>query len=276
MQDSPSRAPKLVELTTANPPGIDPRRVQLWVDDDWDNAPGRSLLIMHDGQNLFREQDAHYGIWGIVPAIRRLRSLKAIPPTAVAGVWNSGENRWLDYMPMIHPSESRQWQAVMAEHKALGELPRSTVYGDYIVSSVIPAAREHVGAGTGDCRIHTMGSSMGGLISLDLFIRYPEIFRGAGCLSTHWSAGGNRMIDYVKNGLSPWKGSDGRKLYFDFGNSGLDGDYEQYQNQLDGHLISRGMTYGTDFLSHRFPGAEHSEGDWRMRLEVPLRFLLSS
>ena len=40
-----------------------------------------------------------------------------------------------------------------------------------------------------------MGSSMGGLISLYALEQYPHVFGGAGCLSTHWPAGGDALVD---------------------------------------------------------------------------------
>ncbi|MCK7479334.1 MAG: alpha/beta hydrolase-fold protein [Candidatus Moduliflexus flocculans] len=37
-----------------------------------------------------------------------------------------------------------------------------------------------------------MGSSMGGLISLYAVSQYPDVFYGAGCVSTHWAGGTGR------------------------------------------------------------------------------------
>jgi enterochelin esterase-like enzyme len=118
-----------------------------------------------------------------------------------------------------------------------------------------------------------MGSSMGGLISLYALTEYPQAFGGAGCLSTHWPAGGAGLVDYFGEVL-PAPGA--HKLYFDFGTETLDHTYEPFQTRLDGHLRRAGYTPGRDWLTRKFPGADHSESAWRERVHLPLEFLLGA
>ncbi len=42
---------------------------------------------------------------------------------------------------------------------------------------------------------------MGGLISLYALIEYPDLFGGAGCLSTHWPAGEEALVDALGTAL---------------------------------------------------------------------------
>ena len=79
---------------------------------------------------------------------------------------------------------------------------------------------------------------MGGLISLYALEQYPQVFGGAGCLSTHWPAGGNRLVDAMGAAL-PRAGA--HKLYFDFGTATLDASYEPYQRRMDA-LVARRAT----------------------------------
>ena len=64
------------------------------------------------------------------------------------------------------------------------------------------------------------------------------------------------------------------RIYFDFGTATLDASYEPYQRRADALLRSAGWREGIDFMTRKYPGAEHSERAWRARVEVPLGFLL--
>jgi hypothetical protein len=44
---------------------------------------------------------------------------------------------------------------------------------------------------------------------------------------------------------------------------------------MDEVMRTAGYTPDQDWVTNRYPGAEHSEGSWRERVEVPLKFLLS-
>lgn len=44
---------------------------------------------------------------------------------------------------------------------------------------------------------------MGGLISLYALSEYPEIFAGAGCLSTHWIALEDGVATYLETAVPP-------------------------------------------------------------------------
>jgi enterochelin esterase-like enzyme len=112
---------------------------------------------------------------------------------------------------------------------------------------------------------------MGGLISLYAIEQYPDVFGGAGCVSTHWPAGGPDLVDALGAALPP---AGRHRLYFDFGTAGLDAEYEPLQQRMDNHLRAAGYTEGVDWRTIKFPGADHNEPAWRSRVHVPLRFLL--
>jgi predicted alpha/beta superfamily hydrolase len=113
---------------------------------------------------------------------------------------------------------------------------------------------------------------MGGLISLFALLEYPDVFGGAGCLSTHWPAGGDGLVDFLGQAL-PKAGQ--HRLYFDFGTETLDAGYEPYQRRMDDWVHAAGYRSCQDWVTHKFAGAEHSERAWRARVGIPLRFLLS-
>ncbi len=116
-----------------------------------------------------------------------------------------------------------------------------------------------------------MGSSMGGLISLYAIEQYPEVYFGAGCLSTHWIAGENLLVDYLGARLPA---PADHRLYFDFGTITLDEAYEPFQIRMDGWLERAGYARGRNWTTLKFEGAAHTEAAWRARVDLPLRFLL--
>lgn len=262
---------KLINIETETPKGIRRRPVQLWLPPGWQESDRKALLIMHDGQNLFREEDSFDGTWGVAPTLERMTESGMIPPVAVAGIWNSGTTRWLDYMPPVLPDDDPLWKEWKRENQVTNKPVRSVIYGKYVAETVIPALSHELGD-PGELDIFTMGSSMGGLISLELITRFPHIFKGAGCLSTHWTAADDPTVDYfIPRIMDPGR----NRIYFDYGTEDLDEEYGLFQNRMDRAFLGRGWRPGKDFVSYRFFGADHSERAWRRRLEVPLMFLFN-
>lgn len=249
---------------------IPPRPVDVWLPPDYD-ADGKKypVLYMHDGQNLFNEADAYAGeTWGIDTAVSTLTAANAIPAPIVVGIWNDGDNRWREYMP----------QRPLVNHPALPQFhaeygaPLADAYLRFLVTELKPFIDHTYATQPQREATFIMGSSMGGLISLYALCEYPNIFGGAGCVSTHWPAMDGICVPYVADALPP----PGRhKLYFDYGNQTLDAQYEPYQQQVDRHLAAAGYTPGQDWVTRYFAGDDHSEPAWRARVHVPLLFLLS-
>jgi predicted alpha/beta superfamily hydrolase len=118
-----------------------------------------------------------------------------------------------------------------------------------------------------------MGSSMGGLISLYGICEYPQVFGGAGCLSTHWPIAHTLFSKYLKARLPE---SGRHKIYLDYGNEANLYGYRKRQKRMEQILKEGGYEYGLDWLSNWYVGDPHSETAWRARVQVPLRFLLKN
>ena len=124
-----------------------------------------------------------------------------------------------------------------------------------------------------------MGSSMGGIISLYGVIRFPDVFGGAACVSTHWPStmmpdnpeGNAPFLDFLRGSI-PAPGA--HRIYFDFGTAELDAQYEPHQQQVDAVMRELGYEPGLLWQTRRFEGAGHNEGAWSARVHIPLTFLL--
>jgi predicted alpha/beta superfamily hydrolase len=255
---------------------IAPRHVDVWLPPGYHTHPEARfpVLLMHDGQNLFDPGSAYGKVdWGIDEAVTRLSAEGRIPETIVVGVWNS-PLRWREYMPQkvfaaLQGSKAALLRTRFLE-KAGGE-SCSDSYLRFLVEELKPFIDSTYRTLPGKESTFIMGSSMGGLISLYAICEYPHVFQGAGCLSTHWPAGENFIVDYLGARLPE---PSSHRLYFDYGTLGLDAGYPRFQQRMDRHLTASGYLPGKSWLTRKFDGADHNEASWRERLHIPLEFLL--
>lgn len=252
----------------------EPRNVDVWLPQGARSSERFPVIYLHDGQNLFDPELCGFGIdWGVDEAIERLAAAGRGRAAIAVGIWNIA-HRWRDYMPAqplrnMPGEQARQSLYYQVE----SDPPRSDEYLRFIVEELKPFIDATYP--TLPERQHTfvMGSSMGGLISLYALEQYPQVFAGAGCLSTHWPAGGADLVEALGAALPP---AGDHRLYFDYGTQGLDADYEPFQLRMDRHLRNNGYAQDIDWITRKFPGADHNEASWRARLDIPLAFLLQA
>lgn len=250
-----------------------PRQVDVWLPPGYETeADGRyPVLYMHDGQNLFDPATSTLQIdWGIDEALARLIAAGAVPPTIVVGVWCTARRvrEYLPQRPFATPIGQQKLQELPADFQ--GEL-LADAYLRFLVGELKPFIDAHYRTRPEREATTIMGSSMGGLISLYALCEYPDVYAGAGCVSTHWPVGDGLVVDALAGMLPP----PGRhKFYFDFGTETLDALYEPYQLRADAIMAAAGYTPGVDWLTRKFPGAAHDEAAWRARVDIPLTFLL--
>lgn len=270
---------------------VQARQVDIWLPPEYTAGGGRfPVLYMHDGQNVFVPEWSYRGVdWGVDEAVIRLSADGAIPrPPIVVGIWNTSLriNEYLPCRPLGEDFSGQETPMAVGPAKrgcgspeVLAQFARrlrgpilSDAYLRFIVEELKPWVDQTYR--TLPEREHTriMGSSMGGLISLYALCEYPEVFGGAGCVSTHWPLGGNRYLPYLRARL-PLPGV--QRIYFDHGSEDLDRLYAGYQRRVDKLMLELGYRDGLDWMTRVFPGAGHSEMAWRARLDTPLRFLFT-
>ena len=254
---------------------VDERRVDVWLPPGYARDPKHRfpVLYMHDGQNLFDPALSYIGVdWGVDEAMTRLSAAGTAREAIVVGIWNTPK-RFAEYMPAKALSES----GLPDDWTDMDWMRKETIVSDgylrFIVEELKPFIDSSYRTLPGREDTFTMGSSMGALISLYALTEYPGVFGGAGCVSIHWPLGDGLVIDYMARHL-PAPGS--HRLYFDYGTATLDAGYEPYQRRADAVMRTAGWREGVDWLTRKYPGAEHSERAWRSRVDVPLTFLLGA
>ena len=273
-------AARLVHLADFAARSVGPRNVDIWLPPGYDAHPEKRypVLYMHDGQNLFEPGQAFGGAeWQVDETLGRLIRQGQVPPCIVVGIWNTAL-RFREYAPekpfFNLPADVQD--SIRAE---TGGDPLSDAYLRFVVSELKPFIDSAFRTRPQRADTYIMGSSMGGLISWYAMSEYPEVFGGAGCLSTHWPGSLRRNDPRIPAAMQVYLRTHlpdpaTHKLYFDYGTATLDAAYEPYQLQADAVLRERGYVSGENWVTRKFEGAEHSERSWAARLEVPLRFLM--
>ena len=262
------------------------RDIYVWLPPGYSADERYAVLYMHDGDSLWDAATTWNGQeWGVDEALARLLAEGVVRDTIVVGIPNAGPERAAEYVPQ-QPFEamSDEERAVLygLEHPQFGRIfngpVRSDDYLRFLVEELKPWVDSNYPTLPDRDNTFVMGSSMGGLISIYAISEYPEVFGGAGCLSTHWPGGypgasafAREMEAYLAESLPA---PDGHRLWFDYGSEGLDASYADYQEKVD-HIV-RNAGYGNDrWITYFDQGADHNEDAWRARLHHPLTFLLA-
>jgi predicted alpha/beta superfamily hydrolase len=260
---------------------VAPRNVDVWLPPTYETVSGGRypVVYMHDGQNLFDPATSFIGVdWGIDETMTRLIAERRIREAIVVGIWNTPKRRE-EYLPakmFLSLKEGEEREAAfrgLADAGIVLDEPSllSDAYLRFLVTELKPFIDRTYRTLPGRDDTFIMGSSAGALVSLYAVSEYPEVFGGAGCVSTHWPVGDGMMIDYIKDRLPA---PETHKIYFDFGTETLDRGYEPYQKLMDQAMEAAGYERDRNWMTMKFPGAEHSERAWRERVHVPLEFFL--
>ncbi|MGV7976279.1 MAG: alpha/beta hydrolase [Anaerolineaceae bacterium] len=272
MNTNPYRRHQLPTLS-----GLQERKLEVWLPSQYFEQPDARfpVLYMHDGQNLFKPRPRVYPGWLVAESISTLTAKNALTPPLVVGLWNTS-NRLGDYLP-AKPVQTDAGRAFLKAylrnaHRRVKQVS-SDLYLRWIVEVVKPFIDANYRTHSGASQTCLMGSSMGGLISLYAVCEYPQVFGGAGCLSTHWPICGDPFLEYLEEKLPA---SAEHKLYFDRGTESLDAKYVPWQTEMDALALRHTYTPGINYLSLVFPGESHHERFWAGRLHIPLTFLFGS
>jgi predicted alpha/beta superfamily hydrolase len=207
-------------------------------------------LYMHDGQNLFDHETSYAGDWGVDETLEALagEGLEAI----VVGIPNAGEKRLDEYGPFPDP--------------ALGG-GRAADYLAFLVDTVKPLV-DHSFRTTGEAaRTATIGSSMGGLVSLYAHFARPDVFGLAGAFSPSIGFGRGAMMRFLREAPKV-----PGKVYLDIGAKER---MSPLVHEARNVLIEKGYRSGKDLLFVEDVAGSHDEASWARRLPRALRFLLS-
>jgi len=177
---------------------LPPRDIQVWLPREYHSSEYRNqrfpILYCHDGQNAMDDSSSWTGSsWRLIGALTRLSERKMLrtdaPPIVVC--IPCGEGDFLPGMPR--------------RHQEYGDFthPVSQAHGEFVATKLHPYITKKFRVKEGPEHTSTIGSSLGGQASLQLLLRYPELFGGAACLSPCFHPGtiAAVMAKLVANGV---------------------------------------------------------------------------
>jgi predicted alpha/beta superfamily hydrolase len=178
------------------------RKIWLYLPEGYaTNKKKYPVLYMHDGQNVFDNFTAPYGEWGVDECLDSLIK-NGRQPCIVVGIENDS-HRMNEYNPCNH------------EEFGKGE---GNEYIDFIATTLKPYIDKHYRTLSTKENTIIAGSSMGGLISYYVMLKYPDVFAKAGIFSpSFWAAS---EIDNLTDSLS--RRLNGKLFFYVGENEGKD------------------------------------------------------
>lgn len=272
---TPSRIDKYDNFQSQYVPA---RTIRVYVPANYDSTARYDVLYMHDGTMLFDASITwNHQEWGVDEAMDSLIALGYIRPTIVVGIDN--RTAMMERVAEYCPDDVQQ---LLPEGKQLYDglgTPKGNDYLRFLIEEVKPFIDSVYS--TYPEREHTwiMGSSCGGLISSYALCKYPNVFAGAACMSTHSTLAvvednpDEDAIMAYRTYLQQNIPVNSALLYFDRGDQTSDAYYADSQDAINAMLTANGWN-SAHFEYRFFPGHAHEEKFWRARLDIPLRFLL--
>ena len=236
------------------------RKVYVYLPPGYEADPERRypVLYMHDGQNLFDPTEAFGGVpWAVDETAQHLIVSGEVSPLIIVGVHNAGATRIDEYTPV--PAQRGRMR---------GRGGKAELYGRMLIEELKPfidgeyrtrPEREFTGLG---------GSSLGGLVSLHLGLKHPDVFSRLAIMSPSVWWGNNQIIRetaMIGERLP-------LRIWLDIGKR--EGPQIKHQvRALKEILLANGWRSGEDFAYFEFPGAQHDESAWAARFGEVLKFL---
>ena len=215
------------------------------------------VLYLQDGQNLFDGRTSYVPgrTWQVREHADEAINAGEVEPLVIVGIYNTGDRRLVEY------THERDWQMGGGEAAAYGRLMTEELMPWIASQYRVRSEREHTGVG---------GSSLGGLVTLYLGLRFPQYFGKLAVLSPSVWWNHKSILGYV-NELAPtiWERP---RLWLDVGDQ--EGPRTlQNAEHLNRRLKANGWKPGETLHFERVEGGTHDEASWARRVKPLLRFL---
>jgi enterochelin esterase-like enzyme len=238
------------------------RDLLLWLPPSYSTDHDRRfpVLVLSDGGNVFDPATSFTGVdWAADEWVTALNSQGAMPEAIVVAV--------------CHPEGYTEENITHRDFDLSPELGGGA-YAEFLIQELIPHLDTHYRTLGRPAARMLGGASLGGLMACYVAIHHPGIFGKFACLSTSFEDVSQSLPRNSGQLLAlealPSLPAD-TKMFFDYGETGLDECYEVYHTELLALLRSR--LPHEHFTVRQIHGGTHSELSWRLRLGEALRFL---
>ena len=229
---------------------------------DRDKRRRYSVFYLHDGQNLFDGATSFIPgqEWRLDETAQTLIVGGRIEPLIIVGIYNTGKDRVNEYTPVEDPN-----------YKAGG---KADLYGRLLVEELKPFIDKTYRTKRGASHTGLGGSSLGGLVSIYLTLKYPKVFGRVAVVSPSVWWANNQIVRYVES----LPKNPPLRIWLDIGTKeGRNADEAQKTvngaRLLKESLIKKGWRLEEDLKYFEAQDAEHNERAWAARVEQILEFL---
>ncbi|HEY3449954.1 MAG TPA: alpha/beta hydrolase-fold protein [Myxococcales bacterium] len=214
--------------------------------------PPYSVIYCWDGQNLFDDEGSHSGGWHLHRLLSE-RAAQGKPTPLLVAIDHGRAERIGDYSPWPHLEHGNGRADDMLELLLHRVMP------------LIEGRFETVGRpGSIIC-----GSSMGGLLSLYAFLKFPGIFGRALVMSPSLWLNRRALLEVISKS-TPFRDS---RLYLDMGSKEGGVRAVRAVREAAEAIVRRGLDHYR-VMVRVDPMGEHRERDWHHRFPLALDFLL--
>jgi predicted alpha/beta superfamily hydrolase len=212
------------------------------------------VLYLHDGQNIFDQATSVGQEWRVDETALGLITAGAIEPLIIVGIYNTGEHRIDEYTPTAD-----------AEKKHGG---KADWYGRMLIEEIKPFIDHTYRTRPDAASTGLGGSSLGGLLTLHLGIRRPDVFSRIAALSA--SVWWDKKV--ILREVNELPGKLSLKIWIDAGTrEGAEVIIDS--RALRDALVEKGWVVGQDLIYIEAEGAQHDEASWGSRVDSVLKFL---
>ncbi|MBI4750892.1 MAG: alpha/beta hydrolase [Acidobacteria bacterium] len=213
------------------------------------------VLYMHDGQNLFDGATSFIpgAEWRVDETAQALITAGQIRPVIIVAIYNT-RDRIAEYTPTPDPEYPNGGKA--------------DLYARMLVEEVKPFIDRTYRTKPDACNTALAGSSLGGLVSLHISLKYPGTFGRVAVISPSvwWD---NRVI---VNEVSALPARLPFRIWLDIGTQESTSSIPNVRLLRD-TLIGKGWMLNQDLKYLEAEGARHNESAWALRVEPILKFL---
>lgn len=237
----------------------DDRDVTVYLPPGYDDDRSRRypVLFLHDGQNLFDPAEVYKKgeHWRVGETATALIEAARIPPMIIVGIANTGPRRLHEYT------------ATHDRRRGGGE---AELYGRLLVEELKPFIDATYRTRPGPEDTGLGGSSLGGLVTLYLGLKYPDVFTRLAVMSPSVWWDRRAILRNVREArpkprLRIWLDIGTREGRHHVANADL----------LHAGLIKAGWIEGEDLHYEQVSGGTHSEASWAARFDRVLEWLFA-
>jgi len=228
------------------------RAIRLYLPPNYNQRLQFPVIYMHDGQNVFDEATSFAGEWRVDEIMDSLYSNRGFAAIVVA-IYNDSKERLNEYSP---------WR-----NDSLGFGGNGDDYAYFVAKELKPFIDKNFRTNPDPKFNAIIGSSMGGLISLYIGLKYPEAFGRVGVFSPSlWFS--PKVFDYV----SKYKRKGEHKVYLLAGGKESESMVNDIKT-LEYHLYKAGYS-DEDYLKLKIsPDGRHAEWFWSREFPEAIEYL---